>query len=197
MYNLTLPWIQEGTRVISTELWSKLEKEINQQGTKFWAAINEWLEKTNAPDYVAESIKAEFTWRLSVYPLPNGQDLSADLPKEVLDTLKARIETDVQLALEKGKKEAFERLGVKIKHLAQRLSDPNAKFHKTIIAGLEETVKTMRGLNLMADTDLEQTLDQIEDKILGFSATNLRDDKALRAQVAADANDILGVIHDS
>lgn len=202
----TLPWSQDGSRIISPELWFSLATGINQLEGKYKAAVEEFLleyptlvqqAKTDLGDLYAESdyptvdqLRARFSWGLSVYPLPSAQDFRVDLGSEVTEVIKTKIEAEVRQQMADAQQESWKKLSERLEHLIDRLSNPDGIFRDSLVEGLREVTSTAKQLNVVGDVGLEQTISEIENKLLGFHPDTLRKDKTTRETVVKDARQI-------
>jgi hypothetical protein len=205
-YAKTLPWAQDGARIISPELWFGLASKINALESEFKAAVEEFIleypalvqqaqndlgDLYNPNEYpTADQLRERFSWSLSVYPLPSAQDFRVDLGSEVTNVLKTRIEAETRAAVEASMKESWQKLADKVKHMVERLDNPDAIFRDTLVTGLKDVAETARKLNVVGDTALEGTIAEVETKLLAFDPDTLRKDKTTRETVVRDAKAI-------
>lgn len=205
-YAKTLPWAQDGSRIISPELWFGLASKVSQLETEFKAAVEEFLleypslvqqAKVDLGDLylegeypTVEQLRARFAWSLSVYPLPSAQDFRVDLGAEVTNVLKTKIEADVRQQMVEAQQESWKKLAERVEHMIDRLSNPDAVFRDSLVEGLQEVTDTAKKLNVAGDLGLEATVSAIENKLLAFDPETLRKDKTTRETVVRDARAI-------
>jgi hypothetical protein len=206
VYNRTLPWAEDGARIISPELWFQLASTVNKLESDWKQAVEEFL--TEYPNLVKQAqtdlgdlysggdyptvdqLRERFVWRLSVYPLPSGRDFRVNLGDEVTTVIKAKIEAEVRASVEASQRESWEKLATKVKHMAERLDDPKTIFRDSLVDGLKDVAETAKKLNVVGDSQLEQTIAEIETKLLPFTPDELRKDNTTRATVVQDAKAI-------
>lgn len=73
-----------------------------------------------------------------------------------------------------------------VKHAVERLSDENAKFKAGTITNFTEFFGTFKDRNLWGDAELDQIVAKATDVLNGVTPQDLRDDTALRADVAKE-----------
>ena len=115
----------------------------------------------------------------------------AGISDEEEAVLRAEIQATTKRAAEQAMTEVWQRLYDRVKHLADKLTDPTATFKNTTIEHINELCSILPRLNFADDPDLEGMRQQVEEKLSGFHPDALRNDPDLRRDTAADASDIM------
>ena len=77
-----------------------------------------------------------------------------------------------------------------VDNMVVRLKDPTGKFHDTLVGNLQELVELIPKLNFTGDRHLESIRLQCAETLAVHAPQSLRDDMALRAKVATQAQEI-------
>jgi hypothetical protein len=200
----TLPWGQDGARILTAANFDTYSRVIRQLREKF-----EQSAATFAADYprLCESARAElnglysasdyprdigkrFGVDLSIMPLPDAADFRAQLSDGDVQSIRASIETELQKTTALAMRDPYERLYEHISRMVKALAEPKTVFRDTLVSGLADLCDVLPGLNLTGDARLDQLRAQAQDLISGVSAQTLREKPAVRAEVAAKATEI-------
>lgn len=206
LYANTLPWKDDGKRILPAANFLPLTAEIRTLEAKFWGAVSD-LEANypslvqdaklmlnglfNALDYPkVEEIREKYAFSVSVDPLPTGDDFRVDLQGEEVTKIQKEIEDRLQNATQDAMRELWGRLYKATESMVDRLSDPEAIFRDSLITNLEELVSILPRLNMTDDPELEKMRREVEEKLIKDPAV-LRTDKDERKQTADEAKAIL------
>lgn len=199
----TLPYVEAGVRLLSK---SKVA-EFDQVLKGFREAFNNALQALDDVLYELKnqaqlklgtlyrdenyppSIKEEFdfTWDFpSIEPPDYLMKLAPDVYEKEKAAIEARLSEAVTMA-ETAFMEEFQKL---VQHLAERLEpgQDNQKkvFRDSTIDNLLDFFKRFKELHLGGSEQLESLVGQAEDILKGFTPKELRDNKALRQDIAKD-----------
>lgn len=203
-YTRTLPWGDEGARILTAMAFDEYSKEIRAARSAFDKAVAEFIVEFpslkaaarvelngmyNEADYPLD-IKAKFGVRQSILPLPDAGDFRTKLHDGAVDEIKANIEQEVQRGITEAMKDPYQRLHDHISRMVKALSNPKAIFRDTLVTGLGELCSVLPGLNLTGDANLEELRRKSEAMISGIEAQDLRDRPSARRKVAAQAREI-------
>ena len=119
--------------------------------------------------------------------MPTVQDFRVDLGEHELERIKEETEERIREQLQAGIKDLWDRLYKVVNHMANKLSDPDAKFHNTLIGNAIEIVELLPKLNLTNDPDLERIRREVEQKLCRFNPDTLRQNPFIREEAASDA----------
>ena len=206
LYANTLPWKDDGKRILPAANFLPLTSEVRALEAKFWGAVSD-LEANypslvedakimlnglfNAADYPeVAKIREKYAFAVTVDPLPTGDDFRVDLQGEEVTKIQKEIEDRLQNATQDAMKELWGRLYKATESMVDRLSDPEAVFRDSLVTNLEELVSILPRLNMTDDPELEKMRREVEAKLIKDPET-LRKDKQERKQTAAEAKTIL------
>jgi hypothetical protein len=81
-----------------------------------------------------------------------------------------------------------------VKHLVERLSKPESRFHATMVTNIFDLVSLLPQLNVNQDPDLERFALQIRGKLCNYTAQDLKKHDELRTVTATEAAGIVAEI---
>jgi hypothetical protein len=217
-YKYTLPWSQDGARILAAAMHAKYTEEMRDIRDKFDLAVKHFLndyayqvgiarnrlgDMFSDKDYPQPSeIEEKFGWEMNVFPIPSGDDFRVNLSKDMTAAIKAEIEASSNAAIKAATNNLFERVTKTISHMAESLEDyaevvEDGKtkkinpFRDSVVGNIEELVSLLPALNVTGDPVLTNVTNDIKDKLLKGTAQDLREDTNLRKAVAKDARKIL------
>lgn len=221
---LTLPWSQEGQRILSVHGYSdymdkmaEFRKEFDEELPKFVASFPQFVAQRalelngafNPADYPdASKISSHFTFTLRVSPLPIGKDFRADLDEAQKAQIMADIEAQTGEAIQGTVRFVHEKLAKMLSHMIESLKDytpsekledgretkPKGIFRNSLVENIREVVKLMPSLNITNDAGLIAITERIERDLIEHDAEDLRESDSIRGKTAAKAEAILADI---
>lgn len=217
-YKYTLPWSQDGARILAAAMHAKYSEEMREIRDRFDLAVKSFIQDYayqvgiarnrlgtmfREQDYPQPSeIEDKFGWETNVFPIPSGDDFRVNLSKDMTAAIKADIEAASHAAIKAATTSLFERVTKTIAHMAESLEeyaevfeDGKVKkinpFRDSVVGNMEELVSLLPALNVTGDPVLTNVTNDIKDKLLKGTAQDLRQDTNLRKAVAKDARKIL------
>lgn len=199
----TLPWAQDGARILPAQAFLDYGQAINAARAKLELAVDEFVASWpvlvqaaqaelnglfNPRDYPdAAALRGEFGVRTGILPLPSARDFRVQLAQDAIDTVRADIDATVAEGIATAMREPFHRVREHLRRMAERLSQPDAIFRDSLVEGLRDLAAVLPSLNLTGDPALVALESQLRDMLDGLTAQALREDKQLRAQIAVEA----------
>jgi hypothetical protein len=208
----TLPWSDDGARVLAAVGYFDYQIKMNEA----IAGLNEAVQTTlldkydtlmhsqayrqgdmfDANDYPkdVDAVRSKYSVRLKFDNLSTGADFRADLGDEAaLAAIKANMADDFTESMKAAMKDIWERLQLVVQRAATRLKSDSfgTKSAEALIETINDLLDLIPSLNVAGDEDLNDFAATVRAKIGAFSGSALADDEALRAAVAAEADDIL------
>ena len=207
-YKITLPWSDEGYRLLPAHFYFELttkmrefEQAFAQQVEEFLAVYPSYIEQVRPElnglfreeDYPStDKLRNKFGVRLEVLPIPSGNDFRVTLSEEEQARVAQEIDESVRQSLQKGTEDLWTRLKSVVAHMVERLNEPEARFHASLVTNICELVELLPSLNVNQDEELNRFAGEIRDRLCGFTARELKKNEILRAATANDAAQILG-----
>ncbi|OGC77192.1 hypothetical protein A2619_01145 [candidate division WWE3 bacterium RIFOXYD1_FULL_39_9] len=209
-YANTLPWSDEGMRILTSANFSKYSEKIRSLKSDFENATREFVQGYNTyvedskerlgslfneMDYPKEDeIKEKFDVTTAIYPLPTSNDFRVKLRAEDASIIKKNIEEGLIQAQAVAMKDLWQRLYDSVSHMSERLNDPEKIFKNSMISNIAELCSLLPRLNLSNDPNLEEMRKDVEQKLCSFDPEDLRKNKKTRKQTAKTADDLLSAM---
>jgi hypothetical protein len=209
-YKYSLPWSDEGFRILPTEVYFEFMEQLKQDQQEFWSAVNSFLD--SYPGYIEEArnlygtlfreedypssleVKKKFDLKSKVIPIPSGQDFRVDISEEHSNNIRKEIDANVREDIARSTRDLWLRAYEVVKHMASRLGDPDAVFRSSTISNVAEMAELLPRLNITKDQRLDELAAEMRQQLCAHSADTLRDNKALRSNTAARAQGIISKI---
>jgi len=172
---LTLPWLDEGMRILPTDMYFQYNTDINKLVATADAAVKDlvdhWQEEIdrdrerlgalfNAADY-PDDISDRFYVSTSFFPVPSAGDFRVEIDEED----KLSLEKAVKEAEGKAAQHVIQSLIEPLEKAAEKLhvpiGDDGAKFRDSLITNIGEVASRMRKLNITGDHAIDEAIDRI------------------------------------
>lgn len=213
-YRETLPWTDEGARLLPIANYFEYAATIRAQREAFKTAVAAFLaeyptlqEEARARlgsmydprDYPSVSdIAGRFRFRINFAPVPSASDIRLDLPPEVTAHMERSITARVERATADAVRDGWQRLAESVERIATRLREisggdpdsPSGRLHASLFSGAVETAETLKRLNVLGDPALDATADRIIRELSALDPKTIRKDPAAM-QATADAADAI------
>lgn len=205
-YKMTLPWGDNGERLLPAILFEDYTNEIRTLRDRFDDAVRSFVRdypelKMEAvrrlgsmyepQDYpTVEEVHAKFGLKVDFSPVPQANDFRVNLNQEYVGEIRRDLEARLNARLKDAQKDAWERVRTVVAHIHERLADKDKTFRDTLIGNAEELVEILPALNITGDKELAAIGEEV--KTLLVHPDRLRQDESLRSQTAKKAEEILG-----
>lgn len=206
-YKKTLPWGDNGDRLLPGKMFFEYTKDMRDLRGKFDQAVRDFC--AGYPAYVqaarkrlgtmydpsdysdVKDIERKFSAKPSFLPIPHAQDFRVDIGAEEVDAIKAEITKTVAALYTGATRDLWKRLYVVVEAYMDRLADDTTVFRDSLVENAIFACGIASKLNIDDDEALDDLAKDIEDRLTKIAPQRLRDDKALRKQVYNSAKDIL------
>jgi len=142
----------------------------------------------------AEKLREKFSVKLEILPVPTGDDFRVQMSQEEQSRVAKEIDANVRQSLTRGTEDLWKRMREVVKHMVDRLNEPETRFHTTLVTNIFDLVSLLPQLNVNQDPDLERFATQIRERLCNYSAQELKKHDLLRATTAAEAAGIVAEI---
>lgn len=206
-YEKTLPWFDEGARILPAAMFSEYSTAMRQLRGEFETVVRDFADAYpslidearialnglfNVQDYPpVEMIRSKFDWRVSISPLPNADDFRVQLSDDEIETVRKEIEARAGSAAEMATKDLWERLYKVVSNMADKLVIPDAIFRNSLVENIGELTSMLPKLNITNDANLEDMRRKVESKLAATNPEVLRTDSIVRRETAKDAQALL------
>ena len=205
---LTLPWAESGPRILPgtmieeyTTAMNKVKDDLDAAVAPFIAeypmlvskAANDLKGLFHAENYPSASeVRRKFRWKLQFLPIPEASDFRCKLNDDITAGIKANIEEQANEALAGITRDLWQRLYERVNHLADALSrtKKRSQLHKSVINQVVDLCGLLPKLNITGDKALNDMREEVTARLTGWSADDLRKNKAQRSKTAAVAKDL-------
>jgi muconolactone delta-isomerase len=206
-YEKTLPWKDNGDRLLPRALYFDFMAEHNRLEQEFTTARDQFVdviypsareqaafrmgELFKADDYpMPSSLREKFYINLDIDAVTVAQDFRVDMDANTVAQIQADMTATLQARMHRAMQDVWTRLAETVGHFAEKMST-DAIFRDSTVKHLDELIAVLPGLNILNDPELEQMRQEIEGTLTGFRAADLRKDPALRKSVGDDAKAIM------
>ena len=206
-YEKTLPWADQGARVITRvgyrpflEQHEKLMRNFQDAATHLvevdYPAARAQAEfrmgdAFNPDDYpAAHELLEKFYVKLDIDPIPEGKDFRVDISKEDAAAVKQQIEDRLRSRVQAAAADVWSRLKLVIEHYAKTMANTDIKFKDATVRNLHELVEAMPALNILEDPALEAFAKDVRQS-LDWSPKEIRENPETRAAAAVEAKAVL------
>jgi hypothetical protein len=207
-YKITLPWSDEGMRLLPSHFYFDLSAKMRKFEADFSKGVDSFL--TVYPDYIRQArtelnglfheqdypsvdkLRKKFSVKLEILPIATGDDFRVKLSAEEQARVAREIDVNVRQSLSRGTEDLWKRLREVVGHMVDRLSEPETRFHSTLVTNVLDLVSLLPQLNVNRDPDLDHFAEQIRDKLCNVTAQDLKKNDLLRVSTAAEAVEIIG-----
>lgn len=203
-YEHTLPWMNDGTRIISGKTYAKFQKAIREMKVEFDNAVKAFeavypeLQKQSAAKLGGLYNSAEyppnigeyFSFDVSFLPMPEAKDFRtamSDQDKRVFEKKMKEVEAAAM-------RDASQRLLDVIKGATEKLKDPKGIFRDSLLENIAEVANMIPMLNISGDDtldkiskDAKKLVDSIDTKAIRDKTDPTEREKATKALAAIES----------
>lgn len=212
-YRQTLPWADEGWRLLPTANFERFAESMRAKRAAFESAVDTFL--FDYPELRAraerllngmfvdseyptvESLRGRFSAEITYAPVPAFGDFRLDLGADVLSDIERATEARVNEATNQAMRGAWDRLAETVSAVRDKLADQASRggkgaiFRDSLIDNVRATVDILGRLNVTGDPELERMRERAARELGSLDPEALRSDKGARADGAARAARIL------
>lgn len=215
----TLPWIDNGGRIMAADAYLAHMAWIRAQRSKFETAVDEFIRdypghvlaaraRLNGmfkdEDYpTAEQLRMKFALECSVLPVPTSDDFRVTMSEAQAAHIRADIERQVSEATTLAVKDVYRRVADVSGRMVERLNayKPAAKkgdrsegvFRDSLVENVRDLIAILPALNITGDPALTSMAEKLA-PLAEWDASVLREDEGKRKDVAATAEEILAQV---
>jgi hypothetical protein len=208
----TLPWADQGARLLPTSLFMEYKSEANMRRMQFDSMVEDFLVEYpqlvqtsqvylgtlfNPEDYPpVEELRRKFEYKLVFSPVPEAGDFRLDVSNEDLAEMRSQYEQSYNSRLNDAMQEAWGRLHNVLTTISDKLADnkdPNAKkrYHDTLLGNANELCAMLSHLNVTKDPELERARRSLESVLVGATMDSIKESSHARADLKSKVDDVL------
>lgn len=207
-YEKTLPWKDNGDRLLTRKMYMPFMEEHGRLQEQFYGAVDTFLTSTypkardqasfrmgdlfNPDDYpTANELHRKFYVNVDIDAVTEAGDFRVQLSTDAEnDTVRRNMEAAMQARISRAMGDVWTRLATVLGHFAAKMGSDDI-FREATVKNLEELVELLPALNVLDDPNLNDIRDDIATTLIGYSAKDLRTNKATRTHVAEEAQRIM------
>src|SRR6202048_3559550 len=206
-YKITLPWSDEGYRLLPAHFYFDLTTQMREYEQNFSKQVEDFLDVY--PSYIeqvrpelnglfreedypsANALRKKFGLKLEVLPIPSGDDFRVTTSAEEQARVAREIDANVRQSLQKGTEYLWSRLKSVVSHMADRLNEPESRFHASLVTKVFDRVDLLPQLNVGQDQELNRFAAEIRNRLCVYPAHQLKKSDILRVATASNAAALL------
>lgn len=218
-YKWSLPWANDGQRIILNTALDNFEKDMRGIKADWDEATKEFVAKY--PDYLAaapkrlgklfdlsefpepSTVAERFALTTSILPLPAASDFRVNLSDRHLDRVRREITEQVATSLQDAMKDVWRRMFLVVEKMQKKLvaytiTDDGVEnaFRASLVDNISELLDMIPALNVTQDPSINQFAKRMRSELTQYTAETLRENDGLRAEVAGKAQVILDKMRD-
>jgi len=210
-YRLTLPWNDQGARLLPTASLLEYQQTMGRYRTEFERLVDAFLDKYDTlvaaaafqlgtlfdrQEYLSRAqVALRFRMESSFTPLPTSGDFRLDVESSVQRDLVEQYERRMEAKLAQANQDSWSRLHEALLRLSDRLvveeDGTKRKFHDTMVTGALELCELLTVMNVTKDPQLESARRKVEGVLSGVTPKELRDEHSTRIQTKQQVDAIL------
>jgi hypothetical protein len=205
-YEHTLPWLDNGQRILTAKAHLKYVAEMDKFRTEFLrlaadlsrnfdgyvsqarVTLGSMFDATEYPS--REDILAKHSFDYGIDPIPDAPDFRVKLPEAELARLRQDIHRRAQEAMVEANVEMWRRVHETVAHMAKTLANPEGKFKNTLVSNVADLADIMDEMNVAEDGELTTLAEELKRSISGLDPETLRNDEGERKAAATAAQDV-------
>lgn len=213
---LTLPWLDNGTRLVPVSRYVRVSDYLVAAQQEFYDAVSVLADvysdrvaqarvslgdMFNASEYMdTEEVIRRFHFSFSFSPVPESQDFRCDMAGEAINELRAQYENDVQSVVTQGINETVEAAKSAITYVVERLDrldatsqseGRSAPLRASMIHAVQECADRVRDANLADSPALSMLSRELYSLANGLDLETLRASQSVRDEARADIKEII------
>ena len=205
-YENTLPWDDNGRRLLPMANFFDYKAMLGQYLTQFNEAANEFYGEYdtlvtaaaftlnnlfNPNDYpTVDKIKSKNYFRVSFSPVPDAGDFRVDIPEEYRNELQEMSKQREEAAM----KDVWTRLHDCLTHMSDKLAGEEKQvFRDSLVNNAVDLCGILSKLNIANDPKLEHARQELEKALVGLTANDLRKSADIRKDTKIRVDEILSM----
>lgn len=198
LYQHTLPWADNGDRVLSSmnyfEVMTKLREfkaKFDEEVDTFCTDYNEHRERARLrlnslfkdEDYPqAWEVRSKFAMSFGVMPLPTAGDFRVDMSEDIVEEVRQEIETQLGARVQGLVTSVIQDIVGTVSHLRDRLQS-GGKLHDSALDNLTDLLDRLPGLNITNDEGIDAMRHEIRQMVSGLEMKDIKKDEKLKQSV--------------
>lgn len=207
-YENTLPWGDNGDRILPTEKYFDYISQIGMLKYEFTELVDAFVEEYteekerskkrlntlyHETDYPQpESLRKKFDVAVGIMPIAESNDLRVNMSDSVVNDIRQRIEKELGNRVESAVQDMLERLRNVVGKMVETLIDPDKVFRDSLIGNIESVVEVLPTLNFNNDQRVTDAVNMCRSLVV--DPDKLRNNSKFRKEMADKSAKILEVL---
>lgn len=205
-YGITLPWTDEGDRLLPAKLFADYTQSVRMFRSDFDKRVQELLAKYptevnaarnrlgtmyNPLDYpTVGDLRDKYKFKVEFIPVPSAKDFRVDVSEAAAAEIRTSITEATDARLNSAVKHIYTRMREMVSKVSERCTTKDARIFDSLIENVADFVEILPALNLNDDP----ILTALHAELVGLAGVNvqsLRDRPDVRQRTADVADAIL------
>lgn len=217
----TLPWANDGMRIMSATGYLAHVEWFRKQQTAFDKAVNEFVQNYerhvaarekalgalfNPHDYPTQAeIKRRFCMTMTNWPVPSSDDFRVNISDTQADQIRQEIEASVKSATDNAVRDVYRRVSDVLERMVERLNAykpatkkgerPEGVFRDSLVENVKDLINILPSLNITGDEKLAAMANQLR-PLTSYEPSTLRQNTQARTETAQAAQAVLDSVKD-
>lgn len=212
-YQHTLPWKDNGDRLLTRTMYMKFIQDHQDLADKFDDEVDTFIKKTypaaveqagfrmgalfNPDDYPRpDELRRRFSVTLDIDAVTEAGDFRVQMDKAEIANVRGQMEEAMEKRIAGAMRDVWGRLLDVVSHFHTKMvsttaaGDP-AIFRDSTVTNITTLLEILPGLNVLDDPELEKMRLQVEQTIAGYEPSELRQLPEVRSAAAKEADEIM------
>ena len=213
-YSMTLPWSDQGLRIVTTMGLEKYTKAMTERQQQFEKLVDKFIQvyatRINeaettlgnlfvSDDYPSlEMMQSKFGWRLNFMPIQESGDFRVDIGNWQAEILKEQYTKYYDTQYTNAMNDLWDRLYKPLARMSERLDypedadkDTKKVFTKTLVSNVTEVLDLLKAFNVNDDRDMEMAHKKLRHALNGITPEALREDDHLRLDTKRSVDEVI------
>ena len=213
-YSMTLPWSDQGLRIVTTMGLEKYTKAMTERQQQFEKLVGKFIQvyatRINeaettlgnlfvSDDYPSiEIMQSKFGWRLNFMPIQESGDFRVDIGNWQAEILKEQYTKYYDTQYTNAMNDLWDRLYKPLARMSERLDypedadkDTKKVFTKTLVSNVTEVLDLLKAFNVNDDRDMEMAHKKLRHALNGITPEALREDDHLRLDTKRSVDEVI------
>jgi hypothetical protein len=207
-YTNTLPWRDNGDRLMPRNLYQKFIAEHEQLKAAFEEEVRKFLDE-QYPSAIAKAefrmgamfkrddyppvieLRRRFYANMEIDAVTTAGDFRVEIDEAHADKVRSTMEASLEARLQTAAADVWRRMAETVSYFQARMADPKAVFRDSTVNNIGDLLDLVPGLNVLDDPQIEQVRQQIAKAFGTLDAKDIRKDPVHRAELAGEAGKIM------
>lgn len=205
-YKMTLPWSDEGPRILASDLYFEYMNEMQRLRTEYDQLVEQFIREYpyareeakrmlgslfDPEDYPStDKVAEKFGVTMEVDPLPAGDDFRVDLSEDEVQRIQREIEQRTSATLQSSMEEVYERVQRVVDAFEDRLQEEGTIFRDSLVNNARELVALLPKFNITGDPKLDELARKMDKQLCQYTPEQLRNNEQARIDTYEAARNI-------